>query len=129
MASIIVIESNPVERDVLVDALHRRFGADFAVVALPLPDLPEEALASHAPIAVALAPIGTSDFALLDGLGAHHPGTRRIAVVRVGDTSVAQALGRALTLTLLTAPAKHLHALNGAGERPPPKYASSRCSL
>jgi thioredoxin reductase (NADPH) len=97
VASIVVIGSDAVERGALVDALGRRFGSDFDVRGLAGAELPD-ALASLAPVAVALARIGGPDFAALEGLGAHHSGARRIAVVQVGDTSVAQALSSALTL-------------------------------
>lgn len=98
MASIVIIASDPIVRDQLTDAVRRRFGADYTVVPIPGSDASVGNLASLEPISIALAPIGTSDFSVLQEVGAHDPGARRIAVVRVGDTSVAQALSQAMTL-------------------------------
>lgn len=99
MASIVVIGSDPGAREELTTAIERRFGADYGVVSLAGSEVSRESLASCGPIAFALAPIGTEDFAALHHVGAHHPEALRIAVVRVGDTSVAQALSQALTLS------------------------------
>jgi thioredoxin reductase (NADPH) len=56
-------------------------------------------LAGLGPIAVALAPIRSEEFAALIAVRNSHPAARRIAVVDVGDVSVAADLSRALTLS------------------------------
>jgi thioredoxin reductase (NADPH) len=96
--SIVVFASDPGSRSELAAAIERRFGADYKVVALDGSEVSAEALAACAPIAIALAPVGTAEFAAMGQVAAHQPGARRVAVVRVGDTSVAQALSQALTL-------------------------------
>jgi hypothetical protein len=96
--SIVVLTSDPSSRGELTAAIQRRFGADYSVVALDGSEVSSKALAACGPIAIALAPIGTAEFAAMNHVAAHQPGARRIAVVRVGDTSVAQALSQALTL-------------------------------
>jgi thioredoxin reductase (NADPH) len=98
VATILVAGSDPAPRTVLVDALERRFGADYDVVATAWSDSTEGTIASLGPIAVALAPIGAPDFAVLRSVGAGHPSARRVAVVEVGDTSVADELRQAMTL-------------------------------
>jgi thioredoxin reductase (NADPH) len=96
--SIVVIASETGSRGELSGAIERRFGVDYTVVSLDGSEVSSEALAACGPIAIALAPIGTADFAAMNHVAAHQPGSQRIAVVRVGDTSVAQALSQALTL-------------------------------
>jgi thioredoxin reductase (NADPH) len=98
VANIVIVSSDPAALEELANAVQRRFGADYTVVSVPGSDALTPALSSPDPIAVAMAPIGTSDFAALRAVGAHDPGARRIAVVRVGDTSVAQELSRSMTL-------------------------------
>ncbi|HJR24388.1 MAG TPA: FAD-dependent oxidoreductase [Acidimicrobiales bacterium] len=97
--AIVVIASDDVRRTALVDALERRFGADYDVAGTAWSGAGEGALAGWPSIAVAFAPIGAPDFAALRSVGAAHPRARRVAVVDVGDTSVAEDLGRALTLS------------------------------
>ena len=98
MPSIVIVASEPNSRAELAAAIERRFGSDYTVVSLDLSEVSSEVLDVSRPIAIALAPIGGGDFSALDLVGVHEPGARRIAVVRVGDTSVAQALSQALTL-------------------------------
>jgi thioredoxin reductase (NADPH) len=98
MPTILVVAPDDDRRASLVGALTRRFGADFDVVAAAWSDSTEGTVPASGPIAVALAPIGTPDFASLRVVGATHPTARRVAVVEVGDTSVADDLGRAMTL-------------------------------
>lgn len=97
MRSIIVVASDPERRTALTDALDRRFGRDYEIVAA-MSDGLAAALAAAGPVAAALAPIGTADIDSLAVIGAAHPTAKRIAVVEVGDTSVAAELSRALTL-------------------------------
>jgi thioredoxin reductase (NADPH) len=96
--SIVVFASDPSSRGELTAAIQRRFGADYSVAALDGSEVSSETIAACGPIAIALAPIGSAEFAAMNHVAAHQPGARRIAVVRVGDTSVAQALSQALTL-------------------------------
>jgi thioredoxin reductase (NADPH) len=96
--SIVVIASGPSSREELTAAIQRRFGADYSVVALDGSEVSSETIGACGPIAIALAPIGSAEFAAMNHVAAHQAGARRIAVVRVGDTSVAQALSQALTL-------------------------------
>ena len=93
MPAIVVFGSEPEPRADLVSALALRFGGSYAVVAATEGDI-----AGFDSIAVALAPIGTSAFGLLGAVGVAHPGARRVAVVTVGDNSVADELMRAMTL-------------------------------
>jgi thioredoxin reductase (NADPH) len=97
MPSIIVVASDTERRVALADALERRFGADYRIVAATPGEL-LAALGPSGPVAAALAPIGTADAEALAVVGAAHPAARRIAVVGVGDTSVATDLSRAMTL-------------------------------
>lgn len=101
MPSIVVVASDPTLRTVLVDTLGRRFGSDYRIVSVapeghagPLDD----ELPPGEPVAAVLAPIGTADIDALADVVARHRTARRIAVVGVGDTSVADELSRALTL-------------------------------
>lgn len=96
--SIVVIASEPSTRVELAGAIERRFGADYRVISLGGPDLSRDSLAACGAIAIALAPIGTRDFAALAHVGSLQPTARRVAVVGVGDTTVARALSQALTL-------------------------------
>jgi thioredoxin reductase (NADPH) len=96
--SIVVVASEPNSRDELIAAIERRFGVGYMVVSLAGSEVSNESLDAVRPIAIALAPIGDADFSALNLVGVHEPGACRIAVVRVGDTSVAQALNQALTL-------------------------------
>ncbi len=98
MSSIAVIDSVAERRGALVEALVRRFGADHRIVAVASGGDLATALMSSGPIAVAFAPAGTADFEALTAVGASHPAARRVAVVEVGDTSVAAELNRAMTL-------------------------------
>lgn len=97
MASILVVSSDDTRRAALREALYRRFGEDYRVLAVVPGSELTAAIESSGPIAVALAPIGTDDDAL-SAVSAAHPTARRIAVVEVGDTSVAAELSRAMTL-------------------------------
>jgi thioredoxin reductase (NADPH) len=99
VAGIVVISSNTQAGAQVAAAIDRRFGADYQVVALDAAEVSRESLAACGPIAIALAPIGTDDFAALREIGAFQPGAIRIAVVQVGDISVAHALSQALTLS------------------------------
>ena len=96
--SIVVVASEFSSRDELTAAIERRFGADYSVVSLDGSGVLREQLDASRPIAIALAPISGADFSALNLVGVLEPGARRIAVVGVGDTSVAQALSQALTL-------------------------------
>jgi hypothetical protein len=62
MAGTAVISSNVQALAQLASAIERRFGANYAVVALDASEVSKESLA-YGPIAIALAPIGTEDFA------------------------------------------------------------------
>lgn len=86
MPSIVVFASDHSACGELTAAIERRFGADYTVVSLDGSDVSSEALAACRPIAIALAPIGTAEFAAMNQVAAHQPGARRITVVRVGDT-------------------------------------------
>lgn len=96
--SIVVIASELPTREELAEAIGRRFGADYRIVSLSGLDVSRSAIAACGTIAIAIAPIGTSDFDALIYVGSLQPKARKVAVVRVGDTSVAQALSQALTL-------------------------------
>ena len=99
MPSIVVIASDPSSRGELTAAIERRFGADYTVVDHSTARKSRAKLSPPVgPIAIALAPIGTAEFAAMGHVAVHQPGARRIAVVQVGDTSVAQALSQAFTL-------------------------------
>lgn len=98
MSTILVVASDPTQRSEVTATLERRYGADYAVVALSADEASDATIGALAPIALALAPIGTSAFDALATVGRLHRGARRIAIVTVGDTSVHEALGRALTL-------------------------------
>jgi len=93
--SILVVAADGARRSALVDALARRFRADYDVVARSTGD---DVGPELGPLAVALAPIGTDDFTRLQRIDAAHPGAKRIAVVEVGDRSVADELAKAMTL-------------------------------
>ncbi len=97
-ASILVVATDETLRQATGDSLERRFGADYRIVAVAPGDELDAALAASGSIAVALAPIGTVDVAALHVVSAAHATARRIAVVEVGDTSVAMDLNRAMTL-------------------------------
>lgn len=100
MPSIIVVASDAERRVALADALERRFGADYRIVAATPAELPAVLGPGgpSGPVVAALAPIGTADAEALAVVGAARPAARRIAVVGVGDTSVAADLSRAMTL-------------------------------
>ncbi len=98
LSTILVVASDPARRSDLTTTLERRYGADYEIVAFAADDASEDAIGALDSIAVALAPIGTNDFDALASVGRMHHGARRIAVVSVGDTSVHELLGRALTL-------------------------------
>ena len=98
MSTIIVFDVDGPRRSTLTAALERRFGADYEVLASAWSDATEGLPAGSGPVAVALAPVGAPDFAALRAVGAAHSTARRIAVVEVGDTSVAAELGQAMTL-------------------------------
>jgi hypothetical protein len=93
--SILVVAADGARRAALVDALARRFRADYDVIARSTGD---DVGPELGPLAVALAPIGTDDFTMLQRIDAAHPGAKRIAVVEVGDRSVADELAKAMTL-------------------------------
>lgn len=100
MPSIIVVASDPELRTALVATLDHRFGSDYSIVPVA-PDRhvgTADALDPGEPVAAALAPIGTADFDALADVAALHRSARRIAVVGVGDTSVAHELSRELNL-------------------------------
>ncbi len=94
---IVVLAPDDARRAAVVTAIQRRFGADYDVVATRWAD-GETDLAGGAPVAVALAPVGTEDALGLHRLAVSHPTARRIAIVEVGDTSVHDELTRAMTL-------------------------------
>ena len=97
MARILVLSADDARRAALVDALERRFGTDYDVVATSWSDAAAE-LVGDAPVAVVLAPIGTEHALGLRRVAVDHPAARRIAIVEVGDTSVHDELARAMTL-------------------------------
>ncbi len=92
-----IIDHDEQRRSALADALQRRFSADYQIVAAD-GEAPGRSLSGIDEVAVALAPIGTPDMAVLGTVCRSHPTARRVAVVTVGDTSVAGELSRALTL-------------------------------
>lgn len=97
MARIVVLAPDDARRAAVVDAVNRRFGTDYDVVATSWSDRDTD-LIGGAPVAVALAPVGTEDALELHRLAVGHPNARRIAIVEVGDTSVHDELARAMTL-------------------------------
>ena len=99
MNVILAVVSDEVQRAELADALERRYSADYQIVTVPGRPDPEAILAGIGTIAVALAPIRSEEFAALIVVRNSHPSARRIAVVEVGDVSVAADLSRALTLS------------------------------
>lgn len=96
MARIVVLAPDDARRAAVVAAIERRFGSDFDIVATQWADATD--LADGAPIAVALAPVGTDDALGLPRIAVDHPNVRRVAIVEVGDTSVHDELTRAMTL-------------------------------
>ena len=99
MNVILAVVSDEVQRAELADALERRYSADYQIVTVPGRPDPEAILAGIGTIAVALAPIRSEEFAALIAVRNSHPSARRIAMVEVGDVSVAADLSRALTLS------------------------------
>ena len=99
MNVILAVVNDEVQRAELGDALERRYSADYQIVTVPGRPDPEAILAGIGTIAVALAPIRSEEFAALIAVRNSHPSPRRIAVVEVGDVSVAADLSRALTLS------------------------------
>ena len=95
---ILAVVSDEAQRAALAEALERRYSADYEIVAVPGRPDPGAILAGLDTVAVALAPIRSEEFAALIAVRNAHPAARRIAVVEVGDVSVAADLSRALTL-------------------------------
>lgn len=96
VARILVLSTDDARRAAIVGALERRFGADYDVVAAT--DIDEATDLAAAPVAVALAPVGTDAMRGLHRVAVDHPNARRVAIVEVGDTSVHDELTRAMTL-------------------------------
>jgi thioredoxin reductase (NADPH) len=101
MATILAVVDDDTARDALQEALERRFGADYTIVARPggddLAGVVNEST-NDDDIAIALAPIKSAEFHALALVHDTHRLVRRIALVDVGDVSVAADLSRALTL-------------------------------
>jgi thioredoxin reductase (NADPH) len=99
--AIVTIISDPHTRLVVVDALQRRYRADYNVIALT-PDAALDALAALAKegagVALALCTAGPEPTAALRKARDLFPTCRCVAIVKVGDTSAASELNRALTL-------------------------------
>lgn len=98
MPAILAVVSDETRRSALGDALRRRFGADYRIVVLAAAADAVALMPDRDDVAVALAPIGTEDFEALPEVRERHATARRIAIVDVGDQSVADDLNAALTL-------------------------------
>lgn len=96
MRTILAISTSAEMRADLERAL-ARYGSDYDIVVTDGSGA-ADAIGSAEAIAVALAPIGNADFEALRAVRSVHANARCIAVVGVGDTSVADDLRRALTL-------------------------------
>jgi thioredoxin reductase (NADPH) len=101
LPAIVAIISDPDTRLAVVDALQRRYRADYDVIGLT-PDAAPDALAALADdatgVALALCPVGAEPAAALRKVRDLFPTCRCVAIVGVGDTSAAAELNRALTL-------------------------------
>src|SRR5207244_12549655 len=99
---IIVAVADDDTRGTVVDALERRYRADYDVLgvaaASALPAVLETLAGDGRVVALALAPIGEVGAACLRAVPDRFPTARRIVLVEVGDTSVAADLNRFLTL-------------------------------
>jgi thioredoxin reductase (NADPH) len=99
--AIVAIISDSDIRLAVVDALRRRYRADYDVLGLS-PDAAPDALAGLANessgVALALCTVGVGSTAALRRVRDLFPTCRCLAVVKVGDTSAAAELNRALTL-------------------------------
>ena len=86
----------------VVDAVERRYSADYDVVEVDAASGLTGALQTLAgagrAVALVLAPLRGGGAAGLGSVHDHCPTARRIAIVGVGDTSVAAELNRAITL-------------------------------
>ncbi|HXW78510.1 MAG TPA: FAD-dependent oxidoreductase [Acidimicrobiales bacterium] len=98
---LVAIVPDPATRSAVVDALQRRYAADYDVIA-PTPATAPDALAAlvadDRAVAVALCPVGAMATAALSKVRELFPTCRCVALVGVGDTSAAGELNRALTL-------------------------------
>lgn len=102
---IIVAVPNDETRAAVVDALERRYRADYDVIGMAalsaLPDLIGKLTRDGRVVALAIAPIDAASDPCWAAVTAHYPTARRIALLAVGDTSAATSLTRALTLNTI----------------------------
>lgn len=98
---LVAIISDPDTRLAVVDALQRRYAADYDVIA-PTPATAPDALAALVAdgraVALALCPVGPEPTSMLRKIRDVFPTCRCVAIVEVGDTSAAAELNRGLTL-------------------------------